>query len=80
MRDVARDPTWTAWLTVTREMQAVRSRQENHNNMETMRQDRNGGNLTTMGAVEEINETAKDMEALYDASTVAKTHLGLKES
>ena len=33
----------------------------------------------TMGAVEEINETAKDMEALYDASTVAKTHLGLKE-
>ena len=47
--------------------------------METMRQDRNGGNLTTMAAVEEINETAKDMEALYDASTVAKTHLGLKE-
>ena len=40
---------------------------------------KNGGNLTTMGAVEEINETAKDMEALYDANTVAKTHLGLKE-
>ena len=80
MRDVARDPTLTAWLTVTREMQAVRSRQENLNNMETTRQDRNGGNLTTMGAVEEINESATDMEALYDASTVAKTHLGLKES
>ena len=79
MRDVARDPTLTAWLTVAREIQAVRSRQENLNNMETMRQDRNGGNLTTMGAVEEINETAKDMEALYDAGTVAKTHLGLKE-
>ena len=46
--------------------------------METMRQDRNGGKLTTMGAVDEINETATDMEALYDANAVAKTHLGLK--
>ena len=80
MRDVARHPTLTAWLTVARGIQAVRNRQENLNNMETMRQDRNGRNLTTMAAVEEINETAKDMEALYDASTVAKTHLGLKES
>ena len=64
---------------MSRGIQAVRNRQENLNNMETMRQDRNGRNLTTMAAVEEINETAKDMEALYDASTVAKTHLGLKE-
>ena len=47
--------------------------------METMRQDANGRNLTTMGAVQEINLTATDMQALYDANQVAKTHLGLKE-
>ena len=47
--------------------------------METMRQDSNGANLTTMGAVEEINRTASAMEVLYDANTVAKTHLGLRE-
>ena len=49
------------------------------NTMETMRQDSNGANLTTMGTVEEINRTATAMEALYDANQVAKTHLGLRE-
>ena len=64
---------------VMKEMQAVRARRETLNNMETVRQDRNGCKLTITGAVDEINETATDMEALYDATSVAKTHLGLNE-
>ena len=62
-----------------RQSAAVRNRRETLNTMETMRQDSNGANLTTMGAVEEINRTATAMEALYDANQVAKTHLGLRE-
>ena len=72
-------PTAAEAHIVTREMQAVRARRETLNNMETMRQDRNGDKLTTMGAVDEISEAATDTEALYDATAVAKTHLGLKE-
>ena len=48
-------------------------------NMETLRKDEADNAATTQGAIDAINLTAAAMESLYDSSTVAKTHLGLKE-
>ena len=47
--------------------------------METLRIDGAGNAVTPHMAVDAINITAVAMESLWDSSTVAKTHLGLKE-
>ena len=47
--------------------------------MGMMRKDEAGYAVTAQSAIGAINLTAAAMESLYDATTVAKTHVGLKE-
>ena len=46
--------------------------------MEMMRKDAAGNAVTAHSAIDAINLTAAAMESLFDATTVAKTHVGLK--
>ena len=62
-----------------RGIQAVREHRDLLSNMELMRKDEAGNAVTAQSAIDAINLTAAAMESLYDATTVAKTHVGLKE-
>ena len=62
-----------------RGIQAVREHRDLLSNMELMRKDEAGNAVTAQSAIDAINLTAAAMESLYDSTTVAKTHVGLKE-
>ena len=62
-----------------RGIQAVREHRDLLSNMEMMRKDEADNAVTAQRAIDAINLTAAAMESLYDATTVAKTHVGLKE-
>ena len=47
--------------------------------MELMRKDEAGNAVTAQSAIDAINLTAAAMESLFDATTVGKKHVGLKE-
>ena len=47
--------------------------------MEMMRKDEAGKAVTPQSAIDATNVTAAAMESLFDYTTVAKTHVGLKE-
>ena len=49
------------------------------NDMETLHQDPDKHKITAQSAILAINETAKTMERLYASTTVARTHLKLKD-
>lgn len=64
---------------ISRGIQAVREHRDLLSNMEMMRKDAAGNAVTAQSAIDAINLTAAAMESLFDATTVAKTHVGLKE-
>ena len=47
--------------------------------MEMLRKDEAGKAVTPQSAIDAINLTAAAMENLFDSTTVAKTHVRLKE-
>ena len=59
-------------------IQAVREHRDLLSNMDLMRKDEAGNAVTAQSAIDTINLTAAAMESLYDSTTVAKTHVGLK--